>query len=150
MPKLAAEGTPDEQQIVLGWMLDTHLLLVELPADKLKAWVTDAIHFIRKQGCSQDEVDTLVGRLNHAAAIMPMSRHFLGRLRDRIDRNVSRQAPVLFAKKELKDLRLWQRLLTKASLGISMNLIVARSPSHVCWSDACPFGLGGYSLSGRA
>jgi hypothetical protein len=31
-----------------------------------------------------------------------------------------------------------------------MNLVVAREPDKICWSDACPFGLGGYSLSGRA
>ena len=37
LPKLLAEGTPNERQIVLGWLLDTHLLLVILPADKFTA-----------------------------------------------------------------------------------------------------------------
>jgi hypothetical protein len=41
-------------------------------------------------------------------------------------------------------------MFSKAALGISMNLITIRSPSRVCWSDACPFGLGGYSATGRA
>jgi hypothetical protein len=31
-----------------------------------------------------------------------------------------------------------------------MNLLVTREPDRICWSDACPFGFGGYSLSGRA
>ena len=31
-----------------------------------------------------------------------------------------------------------------------MNLLVTREPDKICWSDACPYGLGGYSLSGRA
>ena len=32
-----------------------------------------------------------------------------------------------------------------------MNLIVTRRPSRICWSDSCPFGLGGFLLrSGRA
>jgi hypothetical protein len=31
-----------------------------------------------------------------------------------------------------------------------MNLLVTREPDMVCWSDACPLGIGGYSLSGRA
>jgi hypothetical protein len=30
--------------------------------------------------------------------------------------------------------------------GISINLIVTRRPSRLCWSDSCPFGIGGYSL----
>jgi hypothetical protein len=32
-----------------------------------------------------------------------------------------------------------------------MNLIVTRRPNRICWSDACPFGIGGFLLrSGRA
>ena len=32
-----------------------------------------------------------------------------------------------------------------------MNLIVTRRPNKLCWSDSCPFGLGGFLLhSGRA
>jgi hypothetical protein len=32
-----------------------------------------------------------------------------------------------------------------------MNLLVSsREPNKVCWSDACPYGLGGYCISGRA
>lgn len=31
-----------------------------------------------------------------------------------------------------------------------MNLLVTRTPTKICWSDACPFGIGGYNLAGRA
>jgi hypothetical protein len=31
-----------------------------------------------------------------------------------------------------------------------MNLVSTREPDRICWSDACPLGIGGYSLSGRA
>ena len=31
---------------------------------------------------SYDELDTLVGRLNHASFVFPMTRHFMGRLRE--------------------------------------------------------------------
>jgi hypothetical protein len=37
-PKLEAEGTPAEVQIVLGWILNTGLLQILLPDDKLEAW----------------------------------------------------------------------------------------------------------------
>jgi hypothetical protein len=150
LPKLQAEGTPDERQIVLGWLLDTYRLLVLLPQDKFTAWMEDLCHVLTKNGCSQENLDTLVGRLNHTATIMPMARHFLGRLRQRIDRTAFRQKFVHFPRDELKDLQLWKRLLTKAATGISMNLITIREPTCVCWSDACPFGLGGYSVNGRA
>jgi hypothetical protein len=44
------------------------------------------------------------------------------------------------------NLQLWMDLLAKAKQGISINLIVTRRPSRVCWLDSCPFGIGGNSL----
>jgi hypothetical protein len=40
-PKLEAEGTPAEVQIVLGWEMNTRALLVLLPFDKFVAWTSD-------------------------------------------------------------------------------------------------------------
>jgi hypothetical protein len=37
-----------------------------------------------------------------------------------------------------------------AKNGIDMNLIAFRCPTHIYWSDSCPFGLGGYSDEGFA
>jgi hypothetical protein len=31
-----------------------------------------------------------------------------------------------------------------------MNQLTIRQPSKICWSDSCPFGIGGFLLSGRA
>jgi hypothetical protein len=42
-PKLIAEGTPAEEHIVLGWLIDTHLLQLKLPADKFDAWMIELI-----------------------------------------------------------------------------------------------------------
>jgi hypothetical protein len=150
LPKLVAEGSPDEWQVVLGWLIDTHLLLIRLPTDKYDAWKQDVLQCLQDRRCTQEEIDTLVGRLNHTATVIPLARHFLGRLRDLIDRTAFRQSSVLLNKDELHDLRLWLALLEKASIGISINLVVVRRPTCVCWSDACPAGIGGYSLTGRA
>jgi hypothetical protein len=37
--KVAAEGAPDEIQIVLGWEMNTRRLLISLPNDKFVAWI---------------------------------------------------------------------------------------------------------------
>ena len=50
----------------------------------------------------------------------------------------------------IADVTLWKGILARANAGISMNLIATRQPDRICWSDACPVGIGGYSLSGRA
>jgi hypothetical protein len=47
IPKLLAEGTPDEYQIILGWLIDTHLLLVLLLVDKFTAWLNKLARFLR-------------------------------------------------------------------------------------------------------
>ena len=51
---------------------------------------------------------------------------------------------------EVADLRLWLEFLDLARRGISINILTVRTPTRMAWSDSCPFGLGGYSLQGRA
>lgn len=150
LPKLLAEGSPDEAQIVLGWFLDARLLEIRLPKDKFDAWSGDVLTCITKGRSNQEEMDTLVGRLNHTATVIPLSRHFLDRLRNLIDRHAFRTSGIPLSTDVIKDLKLWLTLLTKAARGISLNLVTVRRPTRVCWSDACPFGIGGYSTSGRA
>jgi hypothetical protein len=58
IPKLLIEGTPDKCQIVLGWLLNTHHLLVRLPDDKFWAWLEDVTTTLCCHGCTQDNLDT--------------------------------------------------------------------------------------------
>jgi len=150
IPKLLAEGTPAEIQIVLGWTLDTRRLLISLPDDKMTAWTGD-ITVIRKQrSVRRDSLESLIGRLNHAAAVMPLSRHFLGRLRRLLAKGKNGFQRLNIRKEVDADLELWSELLLTAHRGISLNCLVTRRPDRVCWSDSCPYGIAGYSISGRA
>jgi len=154
--KLEAEGRPSERQVVLGWMVDTRELRVSLPTDKFRAWMEDLEGIIRSRTSTLKELESLVGRLNHASFLIPLGRHFLNGLRARIPSDSGRRSRtwssklVKFNQDDLEDLRLWERLLTKANEGISMNLLTIRNPTHIAWSDSCPFGLGGYTLRGTA
>jgi hypothetical protein len=55
-----------------------------------------------------------------------------------------------FNASERTDLLLLLIFLTKANEGILMNLLTVRNPTRMGWSDSCPFGIGGYLLSGLA
>ena len=66
-PKLIAEGSPAECQLVLGWHLDTRRLLLSLPKDKFDAWTSDINVILATGSCLFTVLETLVGRLNHAA-----------------------------------------------------------------------------------
>lgn len=67
MKKLPAEATPAGHQIMLGWDAGPHTAHAPLtePCNKGKA--------------TYSELDTLIGRLNHASCVAPGGRHFLGR-----------------------------------------------------------------------
>jgi hypothetical protein len=80
MMKLVTEGSPSEQQIVLGWLLDTCRLLVSLPNDKHEAWLKTINGIAANKGCLKEELDTLEGQLNHAACVIPLACHFLNHL----------------------------------------------------------------------
>ena len=151
--KLEAEGRGSESQVVLGWEIATRSFEVRLPLDKYLAWKEDVERVITQdgKGTSQQELESIVGRLNHASHVIPMSRHFLNELRAKCLSVPRKKAQgVRLAKEEFKDLKLWLDFLEAARSGISINLLVERTPTRIAWSDSCPFGLGGYTLRGRA
>jgi hypothetical protein len=92
-----------------------------------------------------------VGRLNYVAYVIPLSRHFLNRVRFRLKaRKHKNQQELSLTQDELDDFELWLVFLAQARKGIWMNQITIRRPTKICWSDSCPFGIGGFLLSGRA
>ena len=92
-----------------------------------------------------------MGRLNHAGYIIPLARHFLGRLQVRLKVRRPKKQEFTLTQQELDDLRLWtDTFLPKARRGISLNTMTIRRPSQIVWSDSCPFGMGGVHLAGRA
>jgi hypothetical protein len=148
--KLLAEGTPAEIQIVLGWTLLTRPLIIALPEDKFDAWIADLRQMISDGRSTFGDLETCLGRLNHTAYVIPLARHFLSRLRDRVKKRRHKKQSISLSGEELDDLRLWVKFLTTAHLGISMNRVTIRQPTRICISDACPWGIAGYSLRGPA
>ena len=149
--KLEAEGRSAEVQIVLGWEIRTRTFEVRLPHDKYAAWASDVQTVRLGQRVLVQDLESLVGRLNHAASIIPLSRHFLNEIRNRCVRGPRRgNAQIRLSTEEKSDLELWESFLKIAYTGISINLLVIRNPTRMAWSDSCPFGLGGYTLSGTA
>jgi hypothetical protein len=84
--KLEAEGAPAESQIVLGWRINTRLLRLQLPFDKYTAWTSDISGILGRadRAVSRKELESLIGRLNHASFVIPLSCHFLSNLRSKL------------------------------------------------------------------
>ena len=149
-PKLLAEGSPAEIQVVLGWKIDTRRLLIALPDDKFTAWSEDLGQILSEPRCFYEDLDAMVGRLNHSSFVLPFARHFTSRIRELLTPRRHKKCLIPVGPEAREDFRLWAAILERARVGVSINLIVTREPSRICWSDACPYGMGGYSLSGRA
>ena len=155
LSKLSEEGTLAEQFVLLGWKVNLRLLILSLPRDKFLAWSQDIAAIIKAKNASYQALDSIVGRLNHAAAALSLARYFLNRIRRTAQRNGTNEVRQKTNKKikwldksVLADLQLFlDYFLPKLHEGISLNLLTFRRPTHIFWSDACPSGMGGFSLT---
>ncbi|KAI2509781.1 hypothetical protein MHU86_4634 [Fragilaria crotonensis] len=121
--KFLAEAKASERKIILGWVINTRAFAVSLPVDKHRAWTNDLRRIRNQPGrrASSKELEAMIGRLNHAAFVVPNSRPFLGRLY-RASERAQTYGSVKLSQTQLDDLALVVRV------------------------DACPQGLGGYGL----
>lgn len=79
--KFKAERTLAEKQIVLGWTIYTHLFRIILTKSKAKDWIDSITRLVNQLDVQTKEMETTIGRLNHAAHIIPLARYFLNLLR---------------------------------------------------------------------
>lgn len=147
--KLRAEGRIEETKTILGWIYNTRSLTVALPPDKFHAWTNQIKHILESKQSNRKDLETLTGRLNHAATVNPLFRHFLGRIRH-LTTKAPTFGPTRIPQQTLHDLRLWISFLAQAHQGFSMNSLSYRQPSIAYRSDACEHGIGGFSNRGRA
>jgi hypothetical protein len=155
LEKAAAEGTPNELLIVLGWLLNTRLLLISLPFDKYIAWCQDIDDILsppttKKGRVDKDQMESLEGRLQNACIVIPLGNHFMNRIRAAKCRAV-KYGSIHLTLLERSQISFWKILLKRAFEGVSMNTVVTQVPDCIYRNDACEYGLGGFSLkTGRA
>ena len=76
--KLLGEGKPSETKLILGWLINTHTFRVYLPREKYIAWTVLIDEMIKSTHRTQQKpVESMIGKLNHAAFLLPHSRYFL-------------------------------------------------------------------------
>jgi hypothetical protein len=152
LTKLFGKGTMQDVKLILGWKMDIHLLTIDLSDGKCTCWNLDINVMLKKRGFPFALFETTVGRLEHVDHIIPAVRHFLrciGHLNHKAKANGLHC--VSFGTALVDDLGLHLTFLRDENAGISMNLLTYRLPTIQYRLDACPFGMGGYSLmAGRA
>ena len=134
---------------VLEWVYNTCKLCVILPKLKFISWTKTIHDILTKDETKAKNLETIIGRLNHTASIIPLARHFLTR--------------VSFFHSKMNDLSWYQlrpnirnrlklhmRILHKARKGLLMKLIAYREPTRIYITDVCKIGMGGFSSKGRS
>jgi hypothetical protein len=124
--KFLAEATPLAIKTILGWNVDMRRLLLSLPPDKERAW-SDSIQAMhdKPSRVSYEQLDTLIGRLNHCDFLILQVRHFMGRIRT-AKRGASKRRYARVSSNVQLDLALWIAFLTSAGAGIDMNNLTFR------------------------
>ena len=147
--KWLAEGQQAETKIVLGWFIDTRKFVVTIPQDKYILYSNQIKDILKASKVNNKNLMNLIGRLQRCAYVVPHSSYFMNRLRH-LQQITEKTTWSNISTAVQQDLELWLQFLYYASKGTSINNLVYRKPSHFFWADSCPFGLGGYSASGRA
>ena len=148
--KNEAEGGPAEIKIVLGWNVNTRELSVSLPSHKHKAWSSQLQSFIKRKTVNLKDLQSILGRLENIAIVIPMMGHFLNNIRQLEIRASITSKNQVINKRTKDDLILAQSFIDKAHKGVSMNSITFRKPTKTYINDASEHGLGGFACHGRA
>ena len=88
------EGQPAEIKTVTGWGIDNRRFLVFLTKDKQSAWSASIQTIINRGSSTYNEIETLVGGLNHCGYIIPLARHFLHPIRGIMRRSAKKQIKI--------------------------------------------------------
>jgi hypothetical protein len=96
-------------------MLNTCLLLAVLPKDKCGPWIIEVRSLRTNRVTTYAKLDSLVGKLNHVAFVIPLARHFLTCLRNLVDRNKPQHQQIAVSKHVDRECELWEAFLFKAS-----------------------------------
>ena len=144
------EGGPEEVKIVLGWVIDSRRLIIQLPTHKYIAWSSQLSSFQDRKSASSKVLQSLLGRLEQIATIIPMFGHFLNNIRQTEIRATASDKPQIINRRTREDLILATKFLNLARKGVNLNLMTFRVPTHIYINDASEHGLGGFATHGRA
>ena len=75
--KLEAELWPDVIKQILGWVIHSSKFRIYLPTDKFLDWTKYINALLSKGTVRTKDLESTIGRLNHAGHILPLGRYFL-------------------------------------------------------------------------
>ena len=78
--KCIAQAAIVEENICIGWILNTRQLLVKLIEHKYKAWIADLKEFIERISVNYNDFKSFIGKLENFIIIIITMGHFMNTL----------------------------------------------------------------------
>ena len=115
---------------------------MQLPSHKFIAWSSDVKKLYQKT-ISHADLLSLIGKLENVITVVKMMGHFMNNLYA-LEEKAFAALPhaVKITPRAKADARLHLKCLEKGRIGISMNLLTFRKPTHLILGNACEHGLG--------
>ena len=150
--KLMGKGTPSETKLILGWLVNTRTFRIYLPKEKSLMWTQQLNELINSTNRIQPKIiESMIGKLNHAAFLLPHARYFLNNLR-KLHHNSEKFGSQHMNQNTKEDLMLWKEILHNVTdKGVSINLLTYTNWKEAIYTDACEHGISGFNpATGRA
>ena len=141
---------PSPQCTALGILFNLDTNTISLPADKLEK-IADLVHsWLQRKTALRKDLDSLCGKLLHAAGVVPPGRLHLARMLETKRRADKNPGPVVLDKDFHLDLEWWDRCLTgwngTSYIQFNNHGDIAVDASSRGWLGSSP-GIGGYNYS---
>ena len=134
---------PCQQIVFLGVEIDSILLCLRLPADKLEAFRKELAHFSKLKRASKHQLQQLAGRLNWAAAVVRGGRVYLRNVINMINRLKSKRSRVCLSQDVQEDIQWWHSFI---QLFNGKSAVLDSTPITCVYTVACGKGAGAYFI----
>jgi hypothetical protein len=121
--KLEMEARLEECNTILGWLVDTHCLLLSLPNNKFVAWTAIIKEVIAQGTTTTKEMESIIGHLGHLGMAIYFFYHFLSRLRNLQERAKSRRS-ININKECCNSLQFMIGVIKRAHDGINLKILI--------------------------
>lgn len=143
---LEGEGVWAVRKEILGWIFDGLQRTIELPATKVAKIQTTIRSILRAKHCTLSELESITGKLQHAALGVPGGRGLLQPLYKLMATCATRKRTVQIpphceAAQALKEFSTLFALVGKRPT--SCRQLVPDIPDYIGYCDACNYGAGG-------
>lgn len=132
---------PTQQLTFLGIEINSLIMQLQLPDEKLADLKTEILDFKGRNRASKKQLQSLVGKLNWASSVVYGGRVFLRRLINAMCTLKKDSHKLRFNSDILRDLAWWQSFLFTFN---GKSLLLDKVPVTSLYTDACNEGAGGH------